>query len=137
MGTMTIELSALEYHANCSVFPLTASRERLITTACSAVVQLDSTPNRIPTSEGPDEPVEVGVDEVRLSTKTPTKNPIVTIPQEMRTRSDGREWRRTKEMATVMGRRRPRATWYIEASTYFKVKLLKLEMEGCRNGSGT
>jgi hypothetical protein len=42
---------------------------------------------------------------------TPMKKPIVTIRHEERMRREGRACRRRKEVKTVKGRTKPRATW--------------------------
>lgn len=109
-GSKMTALNKLEYHASCNVLPLTASNDRLITTACNAVVTVDIRPNITPIIDGPP-PVLIVPAVDGESMRIPMKKPDVTIAHEKRILSEGRVWRRTEEKATVMGRRRPRATW--------------------------
>lgn len=84
-GIMTTELKRLLYHARSMALPLTTSRDRLITTACSAVVTEERIPNVTP----------MGVVVVRppgeRSRTTPRRKPPVTMPTAEMMVSDGRE----------------------------------------------
>jgi len=98
-GIKTTEHRRLVYQLKCNAFPLTISRLFLMTTACNAVTALLPTPNATPT-EDTDTP----------SIKMPMRNPRVTIEQDKRMSVEGLEWRNKYDMATVIGRTRPRAT---------------------------
>lgn len=100
IGASTPALRRLVYHESRRALPSTTVRLCLITTECMAVIAELATPNPIPTSDN-------GVP----SRNTPTKNPSVTTEHEIRIRRDGRECRTMKEVQTVKGKTRPRATW--------------------------
>jgi electron transfer flavoprotein alpha subunit len=108
-GASTTALRRLLYHARSTAELPTTGRQDLMTTARRAVVKLERTPKNTPMSEGGMAAV-VEPFEAR-SRRTPTKKPAVTSAQAMRTLSEGRAWMRAAEVATVMGRTRPRATW--------------------------
>lgn len=99
-GASTIALKILVYHESARALPPTTSKLCFITTECKAVIAELLTPKKMPT-------VEIGVP----SRNTPIKNPMVTTLHDKRIRKDGREWRNIKDVQTVNGRRRPRATW--------------------------
>lgn len=93
-------LKRFVYHERLRALPFTTSKAFLITTECTAVIMELATPKEMPT-------IETDVP----SRKTPMKKPKVTSEQARRTISEGREWRKTKEVITVNGRTMPRATW--------------------------
>jgi hypothetical protein len=99
-GANTTVLSRFVYHESNRVLPPTTLRLCLITTECIAVIAELATPNPTPTRDN-------GVP----SRKTPMKKPSVTMEQEMRMRREGRACNTMKEVQTVKGRTRPRATW--------------------------
>lgn len=109
-GARATALRRLLYHARSTAEFPTTGRQDLITTARRAVVKLDSTPKKTPIREGGTADVVEASEEAR-SRRTPTKNPAVTSAQAKRTFRDGRVWMSTAEVATVIGRTRPRATW--------------------------
>jgi hypothetical protein len=94
-----MELRRLVYQLNSRALPPTTARLFLMTTECKAVIRELVTPKKIPWGE-------MGVP----SRKTPIKKPNVTRAQERRTRNEGRDERKTKEVITVKGSTSPRAT---------------------------
>jgi hypothetical protein len=99
-GAKSAALRRFVYHDRESALPPTTFKLCLMTTEWVAVSAELATPKPTPIQER-------GVP----SRKTPTKKPQVTRPQQRRMRREGREWRKMKEVQTVKGRTRPRATW--------------------------
>lgn len=99
-GAKSAALRRFVYQDRASALPPTTFKLCLMTTECVAVSAELATPKLIPIQER-------GVP----SRKTPTKKPQVTRPQQRRMRKEGRAWRKMKEVPTVNGRTRPRATW--------------------------
>jgi len=99
-GPSAMALNRFVYQDNANALPLTTLRLFLITTEWSAVMAELTIPDQIPTGDR-------GVP----SRNIPTKNPTVTIAQATRMRGDGRACSSKKDVATVKGRIRPRATW--------------------------
>ena len=92
-------LRRLVYQERRRALPSTTFKLCLMTTECKEVIMELATPKKMPTND-------MGM----ASKKTPTKNPMVTTVQATRIRSDGRVWRTKKDIPTVKGRTRPRAT---------------------------
>jgi len=99
-GRRMMALQRLVYQERRRALPSTTLRACLITTECVAVITELATPKLMPIKET-DVP----------SRKTPTKKPSVTTEQATRMSSEGRVCRTKKDVATVKGRTRPRATW--------------------------
>lgn len=102
IGNNMMALPRFEYHPNTMALPSTPGivRERLITTEWTEVSNELRTPHQTPL-------IEIGVP----SSKTPMKNPKVTMVHENRIDDEGFELRRTSEVSTVKGRSKPLATW--------------------------
>ena len=102
MGSNMTALPKFVYHPNQSALPPTPGtlRERLITTEWTEVSNELRTPHQTPL-------MEIGVP----SSRTPMKNPKVTIKHENRIDKEGFELRKTSEVSTVKGRSKPLATW--------------------------
>jgi len=100
IGTKAMALYILVYHDRWRALPFTTSKLRLITTEWIAVIIELRTPKVTPINET-----------LVPSKKTPTKKPMVTNKQAESVRRDGREWSTKRDVQTVKGKTRPRATW--------------------------
>jgi len=99
-GIKAMALYRFVYHDKWRALPFTTSKLRLITTEWTAVIIELTTPNVTPI-----------IETLVPSKKTPTKKPMVTNKQAKSVRRDGREWSTKRDVQTVKGKTRPRATW--------------------------